>query len=282
MENVVLSAQHYLGCENCEENPAIFMCKTCPGHLCENCKTEHEMKKMTKSHDIISLKSNNEDLVDLLCCSDHAKKKLECYCNICREPVCTDCIIQSHNGHSVKSLTTVYKEFTSCSYRKKEEIAKVILPKYKELLAKEIEKRSLFIKKVDEIEKKIDSHTQKVVEMAQETGKRTVETLKKAEKEGLQESDKFKDNIEEQINLLQQMCERISASLEAKPELEFFKSFEKGGLEKFHKLPTQPDYSLTDFNPGNISQDLQRTFGVPPMLQRSRHVLREYSSVSIK
>lgn len=158
----------------------------------------------------------------------------------------------------------------------------MILPKYKELLANEIEKRSLFIKKVDEIEKKIDSHTQKVVEMAQETGKRTVETLKKAEKEGLQESDKFKDNIEEQINLLQQMCERISASLEAKPELEFFKSFEKGGLEKFHKLPTQPDYSLTDFNPGNISQDLQRTFGVPPMLQRSRHVLREDSSVSIK
>lgn len=45
MANVVLSAQHYLECENCEENPAIFMCKTCPGHLCENCKTEHEMKK---------------------------------------------------------------------------------------------------------------------------------------------------------------------------------------------------------------------------------------------
>lgn len=158
MENVVLSAQHYLECENCEVNPAIFLCKTCPGHLCENCKTEHEMKKMTKRHDIISLKSNNEDLVDLLCCSDHAKKKLECYCNICRGPVCTCCIIQSHNGHSMKSLTTVYKEFTSCSYRKKEEIEKVILPKYKELLAKEIEKRSLFIKKVEEIEKKIDSH----------------------------------------------------------------------------------------------------------------------------
>lgn len=66
--------------------------------------------------------------------------------------------------------------------------------------------------------------------MAQETRKRTVETLKKDEKEGLQESDKFKDNIEEQINLLQQMCERISASLEAKPELELFNSFEKGGL----------------------------------------------------
>lgn len=152
MANVVLSAQHYLECENCEENPAKFVCKTCPGHLCENCKSEHVKKKI---------------------------------------------------------------------------------------------------------------------------GKKTVATLKKAEKEGLQESDKFKDNIEEHINQLQLMCERMSPSLEAKPELAFFKAFQKSGLEKFEKLPTQPNYSLTDFNPGNISQDLQRTFGVPPMLQRSRHAVRE-------
>lgn len=86
---------------------------------------------MTKSHDIICLKSNNEDLVDVLCCSDHVKKKVECYRTPCIEQVCTDCIIQSHNGHPVKSLTTVYKEFTSCSYPKKEEIEKLILPNYK-------------------------------------------------------------------------------------------------------------------------------------------------------
>lgn len=121
-----------------------------------------------------------------------------------------------------------------------------------------------------------------MIEIANEIGKQTVVNLEEAEKEGRQEKDKCKDNIEKQIILLKQMCERISASLEAKPELAFHKSFEKGGLEKFHKLPTQPDYSLTDFNPGNVSQDLQRTFGVPPMLQRSRHVLREDSCVSIK
>lgn len=31
---------------------------------------------------------------------------------ICKEPLCTECIIQSHNEHSVSSLATVYKECT--------------------------------------------------------------------------------------------------------------------------------------------------------------------------
>lgn len=37
--------------------------------------------------------------------------------------------------------------------------------------------------------------------MVQEIGKWIVEILKNVEKEGFQELDKFKDNIEEQINL---------------------------------------------------------------------------------
>lgn len=61
----------------CEENPAKFLCKTCPGHLCENCKTEHKKKKKTRNHEILSLISNNEGMVDLLYCTEHTKKKLE-------------------------------------------------------------------------------------------------------------------------------------------------------------------------------------------------------------
>lgn len=56
----------------------------------------------------------------------------------------------------MKFLIIVYKEFIFCFYWKKEEIEKVILLKYKELFVNEIEKWLLFIKKVDEIEKKID------------------------------------------------------------------------------------------------------------------------------
>lgn len=96
------SAQHYLECDNCEENPAQYFCKMCAGHLCETCKSDHGKRKITRNHEIVSMTSNNENLVDLMYCSTHTNKKLECYCNLCKEPVCTDCIIRSHNGHSVK------------------------------------------------------------------------------------------------------------------------------------------------------------------------------------
>lgn len=55
------------------------------------------------------------------CVLSDAKKKLE----RCSEVVCTDCIIKSNNGDSVKSLSEVYKELEDCTKRRKEEIEKV-------------------------------------------------------------------------------------------------------------------------------------------------------------
>lgn len=42
---------------------------------------------------------NNESMLDYLLCIEHATKKLECYRKHCEKPVCTDCIVEIHNGH---------------------------------------------------------------------------------------------------------------------------------------------------------------------------------------
>lgn len=47
-------------------------------------------KKMTRKHQIVSLISSKQDVIDLLYCIAHRKKKLECYCDRFREPVCTN------------------------------------------------------------------------------------------------------------------------------------------------------------------------------------------------
>lgn len=109
-------------CDNCEEEPAEFLCKTCPGHLCQNCKSEHEKKKITRNHEVVSLTSNNDDISDPLYCTDHNNKKLECYCNPCEKPVCTECIVNAHNGHSVKLLSTVLNEMKAKTRFHKDEV----------------------------------------------------------------------------------------------------------------------------------------------------------------
>lgn len=262
-----LSAQHFLECDNCEENPSKFLCKSCPGYLCENCKIEHEKKKMTRSHEIVALTSHNEELVDLLFCSNHAKKKLECYCDHCKEPVCTDCIIQSHNGHPLKSLSTVYKELTDHYKQEREEIENVLLPEHSELLCSEMEKLSVFTRRADELVKKIDAHTLSVVEMVKHVGERTVESVREAEKEGIHEMNIFMDSIEEKINQLHIMSEQISANLEARPEASFFTSINRNQLENFWSLPTPVEYTLTDFQPENTDKEI--SLGKPTVLQRS-------------
>lgn len=264
MAKTSTSAQHYVGCGKCEENPATFLCKECVGRLCEPCKINHEKDKFTRNHEILPLSSKNEDMLDILLCPHHAKKKLVCYCTRCSEAVCTDCIDNSHNGHSVKSLSNVYKEFEGCSKRRKEEIEKSLLPKYRDLLAKEKEKRSAFTKRADEIQTKIDAHTQRVIERVKQIGQQSVSSLRNAEKDGLKEMDKFMDNIEKKTKQLEKMNQRISANMEARPHSSMFRSNSSHDLESFQTLPSPSDYTLTDFQPQQMN--LENMFGKPSVL----------------
>lgn len=272
------SAQHYMECDNCEEKAAKFLCKTCVGNLCEPCQSGHLKKKITRNHEIVSLASH-DDMVDIFYCTEHTKKKLECYCNRCRKPLCTDCIIQSHNGHSVKHLSTVYKEIKDYSRQQKDEIDNILIPKYNGLLVYEMEKRSAFTKRADEIQNKIDEHTQSVVEMVKRIGQQTVGNLRKAEKDGLSEMDTFKENIAEKINQLELMSKIISAKLEAKPHPSIFDSIAGYNLEMFQVLPSPTEYRLTDFKPRNLEKEI--SFGNPPVLQRSDYEENALSYVSL-
>lgn len=264
MANSLSAAQNYLECDSCEGHPAQYFCKMCAGHLCVWCKSKHGYKKITRNHEIVSLTSNNEDMLDILYCADHTKKKLECYCIQCSEPVCTDCIIQSHNGHSVKSLTQFYKEFRDLCNKEIDGIENVLIPRYRELLSKEKEKRVAFLKRSDEIQMKIAAHTQNVVEVVKQLGKQSVGTLRNAEKDGLREMDTFTESIEENIKQLQLISKQMSEKLKAKPQISIFKSSNNNVLESLKELPFPTNYNLTDFQPHDINKDLK--LGEPTVL----------------
>lgn len=208
-------------------------------------------------------------MVDQLNCTRHTKKKLECYCNRCREPICTECIIESHNGHSVKSLSTVYKELTDHFKQEKEEIDKILLPRHNELLAKEKEKRKAFTKKANRIQIKIDAHIHNVVEMVNQVGRQTVTSLLIAKNDGLREMDTTTESIEKRIIQLHQMSKQLSAKLEAKPDISFFNLTYTNNLKRFQSLPTSADYTLTDFRPQHMN--ITMLLGKPPVLQSSNY-----------
>lgn len=264
----VTSAQHFVQCEECEENPAKYVCKTCPGQLCKECKTKHEKRKISKNHKITLFSTQNTEFADLLYCPKHKEKKLECFCGRCKIPICTECIIVSHNGHKIQKFRAVFKEVRDNLQKKKYEIEKTLLPQYTMMLAEEREKRSELSKQAEAIESQIKNHTRQIIERTQEISKNALKDLKEMENEGLEGIDRITEEYEKKISKLKQTNEMLSGNIETKPGILFFHPAKKDVLKEFRTIPMPVYYELTSFQPGNIKQKLRKNFGRLPRLEK--------------
>lgn len=266
------SPQHYIECDNCEENPAKYICKTCPGHLCENCKTEHENRKITKDHEVTDFKTGNKDFDCYLFCPDHKAKKLVCFCDSCKKPVCTECIVLFHNGHTVQSISAAYKEIKDEQVRQITKIEEE-LRNCKDVLEREEQKDLALAKKADEIEKQIMKHTSNVVVMVNEISKHNVQELRVMEQIGRNEINKSVDIIRKNVQKLTQTKEKLSANIETKPGVSFFQKQNFGLLAKVKEdmeelFSNLTMYELDNFQPGNICDILPTCFGTLPDLRK--------------
>lgn len=269
MATANVTAQHFVECDSCEENPANFLCKTCPGHLCDTCKTEHEKKRMSQNHEIVNLGAGNDKVVDLLFCAKHTNKKLECYCVQCNNPICTDCIIKSHNSHFVRALSSVYKEIRDDLSMKKEEIDNIILPKYRGILAKDEAKRLAMLLRFQEVAIQIDKHSENIVEVVKNTTKDTKKQLLNEQRKILKEIDDHQLNVKAKIKMLEQTSETLSSDLTTEPSISFFKLKDFNLLDRFQAYPIQTVFSISNFKPGCISERILKNFGKLPKVQRT-------------
>ncbi|XP_062601242.1 E3 ubiquitin-protein ligase TRIM71-like [Saccostrea cucullata] len=260
-------AQHFLECENCEENPAQFLCKTCPGHLCETCKTDHETKKITKNHEIIHLHKNKEGTMGLLYCGKHTVNKLEWYCSPCKEPVCSKCLIEFHNGHKLDDLAAIYQKIISNLKDEKEEIEGVILPKYREMLSKEKIKKSEISKRTDEVKKQIEDHTKLIMNQVKKVKENAIRNLQEEEKKALKSIEETENEIERRIETLGKIDENITSNMRANPGITFFTNIDYDTLRHMQGFPSMVNYKLSDFQPGELFK--AEHFGKSPKLLKS-------------
>lgn len=114
-----------------------------------------------------------------------------------------------------------------------------------------------------------------MVEIIKNIGQQTVVDLRQAEREGLQEMNKFEKSLEEKISKLQLMSKQLSANLEAKPQMSIFKSIDREDLKSLQALPHSAEYTLTDFQPYDM--DIENMFGKSPVLDITRSRKRNVS-----
>ena len=97
-------------CDSCCNSKAVAYCPDCEDFLCSGCLEAHQVLKMSRSHSFFSFQDakqlSRETLIDKLpsskvkLCQYH-EQKLNLYCEQCDVPICDQCTLVIHKGHSV-------------------------------------------------------------------------------------------------------------------------------------------------------------------------------------
>nr|XP_034312093.1 uncharacterized protein LOC109618815 [Crassostrea gigas] len=107
--------QDYLMCgtDGCEKN-CQFYCNHCHLRVCKQCKDEHQKSLETQNHEVVPYTQRKRQL-PVEKCKDHPTKDIDMLCEDCQVPVCSKCVIQDHQKHTLNDLETIYSEkFTLC------------------------------------------------------------------------------------------------------------------------------------------------------------------------
>jgi len=114
-------------CEECGENTATKYCSDCETKQCVDCSEQLHKVKKRKDHVIVSIdamssiplkkevthssNNNNNSVNDNKGnCDNHASEKVVAYCKTCDVPLCTQCMLKDHDGHTKLDLNAAKDE----------------------------------------------------------------------------------------------------------------------------------------------------------------------------
>lgn len=163
-------------CGLCKTNKdVVSQCIECDEFMCQNCTSVHQNIKLTKDHQLKTLKATltrtttEEQSVDTpsvpkptqIYCSVHSgkKAKLHCYTDDCL--VCTDCLLDYHKGHHCAKLEDISqwaKDALQTAYRDLDTYGtQALAAKLSNIEQRRVKNRSLCSKTAESINKKCEN-----------------------------------------------------------------------------------------------------------------------------
>ncbi|XP_041048236.1 E3 ubiquitin-protein ligase TRIM71 isoform X1 [Carcharodon carcharias] len=100
------------GCSSCDEGaPVTSRCLDCAEYLCDHCVRAHQRVRLTKEHVIHRFRQqqhyNQQPFPSLPLthervsyCQQHDNEVMRLYCDTCTVPICRECTMSRHVGHS--------------------------------------------------------------------------------------------------------------------------------------------------------------------------------------
>ncbi|XP_015905207.1 E3 ubiquitin-protein ligase TRIM71-like [Parasteatoda tepidariorum] len=229
-------------CTSCDEgNKTVARCKDCNEVLCENCVRAHQRVRLTKDHVIDTFSANSPDyqlpvsslptIKQSNFCDLHPSKVLRLYCELCREPLCNECIMDvNHSGHSMSYLQDAVADCRKATLTLLEEAAN------NKISLEESIQRSQRLS--DDVELKI----QNVATEIRTTVRRHVSVLEERERELLRQLEKIRQikgraillqtkDLKSLLKEMSRIIEFIQHVLDSGSDIDILKAKEKCLLE---------------------------------------------------
>ncbi|XP_062577455.1 E3 ubiquitin-protein ligase TRIM45-like [Saccostrea cucullata] len=149
MNQVPDTAQHIIECdtESCRNFSEIY-CNICHQLICDQCKQRH--LEQNNGHDIVRYQERKRQLPSEKC-KIHPTQKVDVYCQVCQDPVCSICFVWNHSDHYKSDFETIYNDIFLQCQKEITEIWKTVVPEAKnnvELLSEEKENNTSEIAKM--------------------------------------------------------------------------------------------------------------------------------------
>lgn len=88
-------------CSNCNTIKAELWCSKCEANYCSQCYEIVHAPPVLKTHVSIPI---DQKPIPIGTCNQHPNEKLQCWCHTCQALVCSDCMLDQHQGHSCNGI----------------------------------------------------------------------------------------------------------------------------------------------------------------------------------
>ena len=205
-------------CGNCNKpNAQTLYCFQCCSFWCEECVLAHNMIRINKEHRTLALKDFQDQDIEAVLkrpafCQEkrHENKELELFCKDCKVAICNTCAITLHEGHGKMLLEEATEARKTQINSMTQSLIEKAQDKRKEL--EQLNQKSTDIKlQVADFKSQVQTNLDQVIAIIEARKQDVFDAVDNRAKKSLESLSKKKDEVENQVKLIESAIEQTKA-----------------------------------------------------------------------
>ena len=207
-------------CGNCEKRSAqTLYCFQCCSFWCEECILAHNIIRTNKEHKTLALKDfQDQDIEAVLrrpafCQKElHEKEELKFFCKNCEVAICNTCAMTLHKGHGKMSFQEAINARKTKINSMIKSLKDKVLEKRKEV--EQFNQKSMEVQaKVADVKSQVQTNVDQMIAIIEARKQDVFDAVDNQAKKSLESLSKKKDQVENQVKLIESTIEQTKTLL---------------------------------------------------------------------